>query len=110
MKKLLLPIALIVFSISVSADDIWSATVRGDKQAVQKFLDNGVSIESKRNGGTPLWYAASYAGSRKEEMIRFIVSKGGNLNAKYEGPPVDGGLGTTSQVWMTILHHFRTKN
>ena len=112
MKKLILISTLVVMlSNTTLADTIWEATVRGDKAAVQKFLDRGVSIEAIMNGGTPLWYAASYAGAKKEEMVRFIVSKGGNLNAKYEGKKIDNGQGmSASNDWTTILHHFATKN
>ena len=96
----------------VSANNIWTYTVHGNKVKVQEELNKGVSIEAKDRGGTPLWYAASYAGTRKEDMVKFIVSKGGDLDATYDGAQVDGGLGINSSEGgsgLTILHHFTTK-
>jgi len=56
MRKL---VSLILFALvsanCVAQDTIWHKTVSSDKAAVQRFLNQGVSIEAKfnGNGGTP---------------------------------------------------------
>jgi len=57
-----------------------SLVVKGHKEVVEVLLANGAYIEAriKRNGYTPLHYAA-YCGM--PEMVELLLSKGANIKA-----------------------------
>lgn len=66
-----------------------SAIMKGDLEAVKKFIEYGTDVNEKSNGLTPLMFAARY---NKVEIIKFLVEKGadkqvqddkGNTALKY---------------------------
>ena len=66
-----------------------SAIMKGDLEAVKKFIEYGTDVNEKSNGATPFMLAARY---NKVAIIKFVVEKGedeqvqddkGNTALKY---------------------------
>jgi ankyrin repeat protein len=57
------------------------AISKGDLEAVKKFVEYGADINELSNGMSPLMIAARY---NKVEIIKYLLSKGANLNKKDE--------------------------
>ena len=56
------------------------ASAKGDYQAVQKLVQNGVNInEADSNGSTPLMHAIS---ERKVDVAKYLIESGADLKAK----------------------------
>ena len=56
------------------------ASSKGDYQAVQKLIQNGVNInEADSNGSTPLMHAIS---EKKVEVAKYLIESGADLKAK----------------------------
>ena len=57
------------------------AISKGDFETVKKFVEYGADINELSNGMSPLMIAARY---NKVEIIKYLLSKGANLNKKDE--------------------------
>ena len=57
------------------------AISKGDVESVRKFIEYGADVNELSNGMSPLMIAARY---NKTEIIKFLVSKGANLEQKDE--------------------------
>ncbi len=58
-----------------------TAVIKGDIEAVKKFIEYGANVNEKSNGMSPLMIAARY---NKVEIIKILLSNGANRNAKDE--------------------------
>lgn len=58
-----------------------AAIVKGDVEAVKKFIEYGVDVNEKSNGMSPLMIAARY---NKVEIIKILLANGANPNSKDE--------------------------
>ncbi len=58
-----------------------NAIVKGDLEAVQKFINYGVDINEKSNGMSPLMVAARY---NKIQIIKILLANGAKTKAKDE--------------------------
>ncbi len=56
-----------------------NAIVKGDVEAVKKFIEYGADVNERSNGATPLMLAARY---NNVEIINILIQKGANINAK----------------------------
>jgi len=64
-------------------DTVYEAAEIGDKAAVEKFLADGTSPDSKDQfGATPLHYAAAYG---QAEVVELLLAKGANVDATNPG-------------------------
>ena len=57
------------------------AIMKGDTEAVRKFIEYGADVNENSNGMTPLMVAARY---NKVEIITLLISKGADVKAKDE--------------------------
>jgi ankyrin repeat protein len=62
-----------------SPDDIWKAASTDNVEALQGFLDEGVSVEAPDSSGSMPLHAAARGGATR--AIAFLCSKGANPNA-----------------------------
>jgi uncharacterized protein len=60
---------------------ICKAIIKGDVDAVKKFIEYGVNVNEVSNGLTPLMLAARY---NNVEIINVLLAKGANKKAKDE--------------------------
>ncbi|POY35897.1 ankyrin repeat domain-containing protein [Flavobacterium alvei] len=58
-----------------------NAIVRGDVEAVKKFIAYGSDVNEKSNGMSPLMLAARY---NKVEILKILISNGADVKAKDE--------------------------
>ncbi len=58
---------------------LFNAINAGDKKLVLRFLENGVHVNAKRKGKTPLMMAARYG---KLDIAKIFIDKEANINAK----------------------------
>ena len=58
-----------------------TAVLKGDVEAVKKFIEYGANVNEKSNGMSPLMIAARY---NKVEIIKILLANGANLNLKDE--------------------------
>ena len=58
-----------------------AAIIKGDVEAVKKFIEYGVNVNEKSNGMSPLMFAARY---NKVEIIKILLANGANPDAKDE--------------------------
>ena len=64
-----------------TASPLSIAICKGDLNSVKKFIEYGTDVNEKSNEMSPLMVAARY---NKTEIIKFLLSKGADLNTKYE--------------------------
>lgn len=55
------------------------AIVKGDLEAVEKFLEMGADVNEKSNGLSPLMYAAKY---NRIAIMEVLLAKGADIKAK----------------------------
>ena len=58
-----------------------TAVLKGDVEAVKKFIEYGEDVNKKSNGMSPLMMAARY---NKVEIIKILLANGADLKAKDE--------------------------
>ncbi len=58
-----------------------NAIVKGDVEAVKKFIEYGADVNERSNGMTPLMLAARY---NNVEIINLLIAKGADIKAKDE--------------------------
>ena len=63
----------------VTATPLSVAISKGDIETVKKVIEEGININKKFNGMTPLMYAARY---NKVEIIEYLLQKGAKLDIK----------------------------
>ncbi|XLS28354.1 ankyrin repeat domain-containing protein [Flavobacteriaceae bacterium M23B6Z8] len=64
-------------------NDFCMAIIKGDKAAVEKFIEMGENVNQQSNGMTPVMYAARY---NRTEILKALIQHGANLKAKsFEG-------------------------
>lgn len=56
-----------------------AAIMKGDTEAVKKFIEYGADVNELSNGATPLMIAARF---NKADIIRILLSSGAEKNAK----------------------------
>jgi ankyrin repeat protein len=85
MKRLSIPIIFILAAAGCSSlpgfspDDIWNAASTDNVEALQEFVNQGVSVESMDSSGSTPLHAAARAGATGS--IAWLCSKGANPNA-----------------------------
>ena len=69
----------------VAAGALWYATMAGGEETVQVLLDKGVDVNTQTpyNKLTPLHIAVQ---GNDTKMVKFLISKGADVNAKYFVP------------------------
>lgn len=75
-------LSLIAASVFASdlEDELWGAARKGDLAAVKAAIEKGVPVDAKtRHGVTALFYAAQ---NGHVDVVRFLASKGADLNVK----------------------------
>ena len=60
---------------------ICNAIIKGDLEAVKKFIEYGVDVNQASNGVTPLMFAARY---NKAEIIEVLLKNGADKKSKDE--------------------------
>jgi ankyrin repeat protein len=70
-----------MISVYYGATPLGIAISKGDIEVVKKFIEYGVDVNENSNGMSPLMVAARY---NKVEIIKILLSKGANLDAKDE--------------------------
>lgn len=79
LRALLVGIVL-VFSVQACGVTMHSAAWNGDKEAVTKFLESGVDVNIKTDGGaTPLHLAAERG---NDDVAELLIYKGADVNSK----------------------------
>jgi ankyrin repeat protein len=63
----------------VLVNDFCMAIIKGDKIAVEKFIELGENVNQQSNGMTPAMYAARY---NRTEILKALIQHGANLKAK----------------------------
>ncbi|WP_395077769.1 ankyrin repeat domain-containing protein [Flavobacterium sp.] len=63
------------------ATPLCNAIVNGDFETVKKFIEYGAGVNEFSNGVSPLMLAARY---NHVEIIKFLLVKGADVNAKDE--------------------------
>ena len=56
-----------------------NAIVKGDFEAVKKFVEYGADVNEVSNGMTPLMFAARY---NKVDIVKFLLEKGADRDRK----------------------------
>ena len=63
---------------SITPDKVWDATLKGKKNFLKACLDHGVKLNVKKNGITPLMYAAT---RKMPEIVDILAKDPKSLNA-----------------------------
>jgi len=58
-----------------------NAIIKGDLDAVKKFIEYGVDVNQESNGMSPLMFAARY---NRVEIIKVLLNNGANKKSKDE--------------------------
>lgn len=66
---------------TVVVNDFCMAIIKGDKDAVEKFIELGENVNQQSNGMTPVMYAARY---NRTEILKALIQHGANLKAKSD--------------------------
>lgn len=67
--------------IKVDHSPICKAIIKGDVEAVKKFIEYGANVNETSNGLTPLMLAARY---NNVEIVKLLLEKGANKRFKDE--------------------------
>ncbi len=62
-----------------SNSPLCNAILKGDLDAVKKFVEYGADVNEKSNGLTPLMFAARY---NKIEILKYLLEKGADKDVK----------------------------
>jgi ankyrin repeat protein len=75
------PISFSSEMVAYEVTPLCNAIVKGDIATVKKFIEYGADVNESANGMTPLMLAARY---NKVEILKLLLEKGANTNAKDE--------------------------
>lgn len=75
------PISFSSEMVAYEVTPLCNAIVKGDIVTVKKFIEYGADVNESANGTTPLMLAARY---NKVEILKLLLEKGANTNAKDE--------------------------
>lgn len=65
--------------VQFDATPLCVAISKGDVTAVKKFVEYGMDVNERKNGMTPLMFAARY---NQPEIAKFLIEKGADIYAK----------------------------
>ena len=74
-------LAVTIESTTFNGTPLCVAIMKGDTEAVKKFIEYGADVNEASNGMTPLMMAARF---NKAEIITLLISKGAKVDTKDE--------------------------
>ena len=82
--------------ISYSAENFVGSAKRNDIAVLKLFLNSGIDVNSRDNGGNTALMVASLRGHK--EVAKLLISKGADVNAKDK-------YGRTPLIWASYAAH-----